>query len=178
MTIAEVPTVNGIHTERAIPMFTFPDSGITVGLQRLAPDTIATITRAIQREMPPPEAPVQEVIINGKKRMERNDAAPSYTKERAAYQEKVAAEIGERILKLVVRRITVEVDHEAVSRLREDMESIGSPIEDVDDKAVYVRHICIGSVDDLNALSTYVLRISQPTEAAVKEHTDSFRGDV
>ena len=55
-----VETTNGHLKGRAVPalpQFTFPDSGITVGLRRLSPDTQDRIARELSRKSPPPPAP-------------------------------------------------------------------------------------------------------------------------
>lgn len=176
MTLIDFVATDRDSTARpSAPLFTFPDSGVTVRLQRFAPDTIAKITRAVQKELPPPKPPEQEVDYgDGDKRLEANEHHPDHLAALQEYQLTVAGELGERLLRLVVRRVDVEVDIEVVQRFREDMEAIGVPIDDEDDKSVYVRHICISSDRDLSELSSYLIRRSQPTEAAVSEHIATF----
>ncbi len=180
MDILEAIPQNGtvVVQTAALPSFTFPDSGITVRLRRFAPDTIAQIGRAIKKDLPPPSAPLQEVDYGEGKRLEPNEGDPTYLKALAEYESEITTELGERLLRLVVRRVEVVIDVDAVQQLREDMEAIGASLADMDDKSIYVRHICIASRADMEALSSHILRLSQPTGAAVQEHIDIFRGDI
>lgn len=168
----------GIPLSRAIP-FTFPDSGITVGLYRLAPDTITLIRQAIKKEFSPPQPPTQTVeFADGTSRQERNEADPEYTAALKRYEYEAAEKTADRMMRLIARRAEVEVDNEAVFHFRADMEAIGVPVEETDDKAVYVRHICVSSEGDYTALTDFIMQRSQPTKEAVDAHKDSFRGDV
>lgn len=163
---------------RSFP-FIFPDSGIALHLQRVAPDTLTTIQRAIRKDRPPPAPPTQAIEYpDGSVRMEQNEAHPDHERALAEYHEEVAIETADRLMRLIARRADIAVDAEAVRQFREDMESIGAPVEETDDKVVYFRHICISSDNDYRALTDFIQRRSQPTEAAVQEHRESFRGDV
>lgn len=162
-----------------LPQFTFPDSGITVGLRRLAPDTQDQITRALMREYPAPEAPMAEGIErgNGTFEMEPNPADPDYQKAMAAYLERISLEASTKMFELAMRRIEVEVDQQAVEQFKADMAAIGTPLpDDLEDREIYLRHICISSTYDLTAMLAYLNRRSLPTEEAVQEYLSSFRG--
>lgn len=172
---------NGHLKGRAAPLpaFTFPDSGVTVGLRRFAPDTQDSIVRAIQREHPAPAVPTVEVEYeDGKITQEPNPADPDYQKALSDYLQWLALETSKKLVDLALRRIEVDVDHEAVAALRADMEAIGTPIEDPDDRMVYIRHICISSTYDLTTMLAYLQRRSLPTEAAVQEFLESFQRPV
>ncbi len=165
----------------ALPQFTFPDSGITVGLRRLAPDTQDQITRALMRETPAPEVPMVEGMerSDGTFEMEPNPADPDYQATLAAYMRRIGMDASTKMFELAMRRIEVDVDQGAVTRYKEDMEAVGIPLDpDMDDKALYIRCICISSSYDLAAMLAYMQRRSMPTEVAVQEYLDSFQRGV
>ncbi len=171
---------NGRSKGRAVPLpqFTFPDSGVTVGLRRIAPDTQNQIVQALLREHPEPQPPMFEHDYGSGKIQEPNRSDPDYVKSLSDYWNEINTEAGTRLVQFAIRRIVVDVDTEAVQQLRDDMVAIGAPIEEEDDRVVYIRHICISSLHDLHTLMAYLQRRSLPTEAAVQEHTRSFRDNV
>lgn len=174
--------INGRVKGRAappLPAFTFPDSGITVGLRRFAPDTQDSIVRAIQRDRPPPAVPLVTVEYEeGQPTEEPNPADPDYQQALSDYLQWIALETSKKLVDLALRRIEVAVDQAAVDQLRADMAAIGTPIEDDDDRMVYIRHICISSTYDLTSMLAYLQRRSLPTEAAVQEFLESFQRPV
>lgn len=163
-----------------LPQFTFPDSGIAVGLRRFAPDTQDLITRALMREQPEPAVPVVEVDYGeGAGKAEENPADPDYQQAMRAYMERIMMQVSAKMVELALRRIEVEVDLEAVAAFRADMAAIGTPLpDDLSDRDIYIRHICISSTYDLTVLMAYLARRSLPTEEAVQEYLASFRGGV
>jgi hypothetical protein len=159
----------------ALPQFTFPDSGIAVGLRRLAPDTQDQITRALMRETPAPPIPVVETELGE----EPNPADPDYQQALSIYMQHIGMEASTKMFELAMRRIEVEVDQAAVDRYKEDMAAIGIALDpDLDDRAIYIRCICISSTIDLAAMLAYLQRRSMPTEVAVQEYLDSFQRHV
>lgn len=173
-----IPTTNGRIKGRVVPplpQFTFPDSGITVGLRRFAPDTQDAISRELMRRQPAPPVPVIETELGE----EENPADPDYQQATVAYLQRINLEVSAKMVELALRRIEVEVDHATVDQLKEDMAAIGTPLpDDLDDRMVYIRHICISSSYDLTAMIAYLNRRSLPTEAAVQEFLDSFQRNL
>lgn len=181
--MVEAHETNGRAKGRAVPplpAFTFPDSGVTVGLRRFAPDTQDQIARALQRENPAPQVPTVEGVENadGTFELEPNPADPDYQQAISKYLQWLALETSKKMVDLALRRMEVEVDQAAVDALRADMAAIGTPIEDDDDRMVYIRHICISSTYDLTTMLAYLQRRSLPTEVAVQEFLDSFQRPV
>lgn len=175
---------NGHPRGRAVPplpQFTFPDSGITVGLRRFAPDTQDQITRELMRKNPPPPVPVVEGIelTDGTFELEPNPADPDYQQAVAAYFQQLSIETNTKMFELALRRIEVDVDQAVVDRYKEDMAAIGTPLDpEMDDRTIYIRHICISSTYDLSAMLAYLVRRSLPTEAAVQEYLESFQRNL
>lgn len=175
-----VDTANGRTHQRGripppLPEFTFPDSGITVGLRRFAPDTQDTIARELTRQHPPPPIPIVVTELGD----ESNPADPDYQAALSSYFQQQAVDVASRMVDLALRRIVVEVDEEAVKTLKADMAAIGTPLpEGLDSRMIYLRHICISSTYDLTSMLAYLQRRSMPTEVAVQEFLESFRRDV
>lgn len=167
------------RTVPPLPEHTFKDTGITVNIRRLSPLTADEVTKAIRKERPVPKAPENLVDYgDGKKVPEPNTADPAYIVEVNAYNAWLNEEVGKRLMHLIIHRAVVcDVDADAVAALRADLADIGVTLED-DDKTVYVQHICVGTMDDLEELRQAVMERSQPTEKEIQANLDSFRGDV
>ncbi len=186
MTATESIVPNGRQRGRIAPLpsFTFPDSGITIELRRLAPGTQEQIAHAITQDAewgaahPRPEPPLQTITdLEGKEEQIPNADEPEYQTRLSAYNLALNIEIGERLIALAKRQIVCEVDDEAVKLLRDDMEAIGAPFaDDADDRDIYISRICISSVVDLTALLAYIQGNSWPTEAAIARHRATFSG--
>ena len=173
----------------ALPLHTFQDSGITVRLRKLSPMTSQRLSEAVRREFPPPDPPTYEVEYGDTKVREINDADPTYLARRQRWQEETAQIFNERMLKLVcLDAIEIDLDKYAqaeITRKKRSMAVVGVKWEDdpelsVDENArlFYVQHCCLASSDDLRELYTAVTARSQPTEAAVQAHVETFPGDA
>lgn len=150
--------------------FTFPDSGVTIKTRKVSPLLLAEI----QKTLPPPTPPMQEVDYGGTKKMEPNPAHPDYAAALATYR----AEFSNLIFRaLVLIGVECEVDAEAVGKLRADMQQFNVTLPP-EDKFVYVAHILCTSNEDVTALRDLLLRHSQPTEGAVAEAVDRFPAEV
>lgn len=182
-----IETTNGIHRGRAapIPTFTFPDSGITVGLRRIPAGTQQQIAMAVEGDQewgaahPKPTPPLQKVeTLDGPSEVPNPDA-PEYQRALAEYTGALALEIGERMITLAKRQIVVEVDEGAVAQLKEDMQAIGAPFpSDADSRDIYISRICISSLFDLTTMLAYLRGNSEPTEAAITQHRAMFPGSI
>lgn len=165
----------------ALPAFTFPHSGITVGLRRFAADTQDTITREIQRLNPPPDVPV---VDQGEELDPApNPADPDYQQALSDYMRWLVMQVSTKLVELAFRRIVIQDSEEAVAlavaALRDDMLSIGTPIpDDMPDRDVYIRHICVSSTYDLTSMLAYLQGRSMPTEEVIQEFLESFPGRV
>jgi hypothetical protein len=170
---------NGRHTV-ALPTFTFPDSGVTIRLRRISPDTQARIAQALSREWdvtnPRPSPPLQTVeAIDGRTDVPNVDD-PAYGKALGAWMGLFNAEVGRRLLLLALSMIEVEVDAGAVAQLKEQMAAIGAPFEDdADDRDIYLKQICVSSVLDAAALVAYVQGVSAPTKEGIQATLDMFQ---
>lgn len=154
-----------------LPEFTFLGSGITVKLRTVAP----MLLDKVRSSVPKPEAPLNEVDYgDGQKRMERNYGDPDY---QAALKEAERAAGEKTIRVLFLLGVECDVDTEAVENLRRTMRAFGVELDD-DDKWVYLSNICLIDQQDIYNLRDAILRRSQPTEVAIGESLETFRGDV
>jgi hypothetical protein len=170
------------RTVPPLPTFTFKDSGITVKIRKLSPFMGDLIGRSLRKERAAPEPPINMVQYgDGKPTPEPNAGDPAYLQALGEYEAWVAGEAGKRMMNLVIESAIVvdDVDTDEVARVRATMKKIGAPIEDeMTDREVYIRFVCVGTPDDLEDLMTAATRRSQPTEAVIAENVTAFRREV
>lgn len=185
--------VNGRYTSvSGPPMHTFRDSGVTVKLHKLGPLTNNEIIQAAQRELADekPQPPVVEVDYGQGTTQEPNEGDPVYVKRLSAWQAKCNALANERLFKLACL-VAVEVsltdaDKQAIAQRKRllrlaahlDWQDDPALTQDENDQIFYITHIACASPDDLKEFYQAIATRSQPTEAAVQSHKDSFPGDV
>jgi hypothetical protein len=173
----------------ALPSHTFQDTGITVRLRKLSPMTNQRLSEAIRREFPPPEPPTYEVEYGDQKVREINDADPTYVARYQRWEQDAARIFNERLLKLVcLDAVEVEIgetERTEIERKKRSLSRVGAAWEDdptLDEdenlRYFYVQHCCFGSGDDMRELYAAVNMRSQPTEAAVQAHIETFSGDA
>jgi hypothetical protein len=167
------------RTVPPLPTVTLPESGYTVEFRPIGPLTINEISKAVRKELPAPEVPLNEVTgLDGKPTQEPNEADPEYQQALAAHEQTVGAEIGRRMMRLIARRIAMtEADAEVVQQIRADMLEVGVDLEP-DDADVFLNHVLIGGTEDIQALQAAVMRRSQPTQEAIQEKAADFPGEV
>jgi hypothetical protein len=173
---------NGHTKEQRTPeveTITF-STGVTVTVRPLATMTVQLINAAVRKDpaFHRPDPPMQKVeAIDGATTVQ-NAADPAYVAALKEWEQRVAEEVGARFLKVLARRaVEIAVDAAWVAAFRADMDAAGAPIEG-DDAEVYLYHYAAPLAEDMELLQRKALRQSQPTEAAISEHTDTFRGDV
>lgn len=175
---------------KPLPSFTFQDSGITVQLRKLGPSTLQDVDRAVRREWKRSEdiekrEPTPPVFVT-EVGPEKNEADPEYQAKRRAWEARVGEEMTRRLLELAaLYAVEVEVDSEAVARLRSAYARMGVEVEEDAtlsqedrDRLFYITRICIASPEDMAEFSTAITQRSQPSEEAVQAHVAAFSGDV
>lgn len=182
MTVIE--QTNGHAKGRAVPplpLHTFQDSGITVGIRKIAPSTQQRLHDLIMREHPKPAPPVVETELGP----EVNEADPDYEKALKKWNEDTARALNAKMFKLACLECEAEVDTEEVARKQAQFTVIGLDWEDdpklspeQNAKLFYIQHIACATTDDMKEFYAAVTRRSTPTEEAVARHIDTFRGDV
>src|ERR1051325_3353086 len=176
---------NGTHTKgRAVPplpLHTFQDSGITVGLRKIAPNTQAQLSLQIQREIPRPQPPVNQTELGP----EKNEADPDYARQLEEWERACSMRLNRIMFTIAALECECGVDMEEVERKQRSFRAAKFQWEEDPDlsdaeraKVFYIEHIACATQEDMREFYAAVTRRSQPTEAAVRAHIDSFRGDV
>lgn len=167
-------------TEKLEP-FTFPDTGRTVQIRKVSTLLRAEVRRQVLNDPAFAEpAPPQSTVDYGDGSIQiPHTGHPVYVQRRAAWQQRVAAAVGERLKPIAIRRgVVAEIDAPAVAAVRADMAALGVPLDDYDDAYVYVAFVCIGSEDDWVDLLRVIFERNAPAEAAIQAHMATFPGDV
>lgn len=187
--------INGHLKGRAVPPLpahTFRDSGVTVRLRKLSPLTGQEIGAQVQRELAAtkPEPPLVEVDYGQGKIKQPHTGDPVYQQLLKAWQDEVNRIAQDRLFDLVCLaavEITIgEAERAQIERTKRLLK-ITARVEwqdnpdltpEENDQLFYMTHIACGSKEDLTELYQAVVARSQPTEAAIERHKDSFPGDV
>lgn len=175
---------NGHQKGRAVPALPshiFKDSGITVQFYRIGPMTRQQISLQVQRDTPKPLPPIVQTEIGP----EENEADPDYEKQLKAWEATCTQEMNLRLLRIAALNTICEIDSAAVARVKRNLASAKTPWEDDpaltdedNDRICYILHVAIATQEDLEEFGTAILTRSQPTEAAVQAHIDSFPSDA
>lgn len=185
--------INGRYTKVSGPaMHTFRDSGVTVKLHKLSPMTAQDIAAGVRRDLAEsePKPPIVEVDYGQGTIKEAHKGDPTYVRLHDAWEIEVNKLANERLFKLAaLAAVDVSLtadDHKQIERTKRLMRVAGK-IDWQDDPDLdeaenlqyfYVRHIACGSEEDIVEFYQAVAKRSQPTEAAVERHKESFPSDV
>lgn len=193
--MATTDVQNGHSRGRAVPALpthTFKDSGITVRLHKLSPMTSQEIIAAVRRELADtrPEPPRFEVDYGKGKIEEPNEAHPVYQRLLKEWESSVQSLANERLFRTACL-VAVELDiddgwraHVRVLRRQlratAKIDFVDDPDleQDENDQIFYITHHACKSVEDIKEFYQAIAMRSQPTEAAIDQHKQSFRSDV
>lgn len=142
-------------------------TGIQVKVKKVSPFTLA----AVQKRYPPPRPPMAPGVGG---ELEPNDADPDYLQ---ALEDHTALRSEKVMQALFALGLDVEIDQAALTEFKASMAALDIEITG-DDKQVYIRHIAIGTKEDMDLISQAVTRTTLPTEEAVQEHLDTFSGPI
>jgi hypothetical protein len=137
------------------------------------------ISLQVQRDIPKPPPPTVETELG----TESNEADPDYEKQIRAWEGACTQELNMRLLKIAALNTVCEVDAVAIARAKRNLAASGVPWEDDprlseedNDRICYILHVAVATQEDLEEFGASILTRSQPTEAAVQAHIDSFPG--
>lgn len=153
---------------------TLPDSGVTLRIKRIGPLLANDIRRRLKSKLTKPQPPLQEVMIGDEKRMERNEANPTYIQELGEYN----GQLGLMYLEELVRYGIVndlDVNGELKSEIAELRAMDDEGMLPKDDFVLYVTRCALISKADMQSLQQSILGMFQPTEKAVAAATDNFQ---
>ncbi len=159
--------------------FVCQDTGIELKIRHIPFTVTDRFFEQYEKDHAAPEPPTQTVDYGeGEKIKEKNHAHPAYLKRAERYEIEKTKWCDQQAKKLYTDlAIECDVDTDAVKQLRAEMRALGVAL-DPDDKFVYVWHIAIGTVQGHNELMQAIQRRTQPTEEAIAQAKQSFRGEV
>lgn len=174
------------------PMHTFRDSGIAVKLRKLSPMTSQDIVAQCRRDLADsePKPPIVEIDYGQGTIKEPNRGDPTYTRLHAEWETEVNKLANERLFKLAALdavEITIGAEERAQIARAKRIMKIAAHIDWQDDPELteaenlqyfYIRHIACGSPEDVQEFYQAVATRSQPTEAAIERHKETFPRDV
>lgn len=196
MTLTNTQPLNGVVRQRgrAVPAamtYTFKDTGITVQMHRISPMTLQHLNAAILKEckaLPAdhahvyPKPPVQMVAVGGGEPIPQvHDEDPDYLKALAEWQAWSAGETSDRMIRMMAIDYLIVDDNEIrprVEQVRRMLRREGVPLDEPEgddytqedrNRIVYLRHVCLGSSDDLREFSLFLSQRTQPSEEAIQD---------
>jgi hypothetical protein len=150
------------------------ECGVTVELRRVPPLTLQEFDRQYERDHPVPVPPKQQVDYGNGPVSEDNRAAPDFLQAIAQYNGEKARAAMDLIL---WKGVKVDVDAVALQEARDDAAQFGMTLPG-DDRLVYIKHVLIGSSEELLELRDAILLRGQPTEAAIAQAAGEFKSPV
>lgn len=150
------------------PTFTFRN-GVTVTLERVGPLFALPIRKAF-----PPPAPPMAPGVGGQ--MEPNPADPDYVIAMATYTEELQLRIQDALLDAAISD-DLEIDMEAVARIRRKAEQWGAPLPERLDRLVYIKYCLISHSDDLVSLFDKVATYGHVAEEDIRAAGAMFSSD-
>lgn len=187
--------INGHIKGRAVPALpshTFKDSGITVRLHKLSPVTAQEIGAQVRREKAgtKPTPPVVEVDYGQGKIKQPHTGDPVYQAMLKEWQDECNRIANDRLFDLaclVAVEVTIgDAEKQQIARTKRllkvttkiDWQDNPDLTPEENDQLFYMTHIACGSAEDLQEFYLAVVTRSQPTEAAIEQHKESFPGNV
>lgn len=162
--------------------YTVPGTGRTIRIRKLSTFMRNAIRRQAIAQDPEPEPPIVEIDYGDGKLREPNRGDPLYRRRMQEWNDRIVQAQRDGLSALFLRRGIVvdddEIDQAAVTQVREDMAAIGTPIDAMSDRDVYVELICIGTDEDWTDIQKLIWERSTPTEAAVQAQIATFQPDV
>lgn len=144
---------------------TFKSTGVSAYLRPIPPFLLRTVGKTLVAPEPPEEEVPQ---IDGTTRKEKNRAHPDYIAAMKAYDERVNEATADLIVTRGVFLALTDAMRDEVKQLREFMKSRFGVDLDADDMTAYVKHIAIGTPEELRELILAVTAQSVPTDPLSK----------
>ena len=159
------------YTPEPLPTYTFKNGAVAT-VHTVGQMTAAHIAAGVEEKMPPVPIPTFVTDMGAGPVEQPNIASPDYLRAVEKRKGKVNMRVMEKLIDLA---LDIEIDHNALSRLKSSMERIGEPIDEISDKVAYVKHCCIVHAEELGALSSI---IQGNVEVAAEAATATFSRDV
>jgi hypothetical protein len=148
--------------------FTFPSTGLTCQIARVAPYVTFAVRQAMESKRPQP--PMQEVEYPDGTRLEPNLGHPDHARNMRDFD----IAVGDACVRAMIVAGLVEFDREAVQTMRQKLTALGADLQHEDDALVYVLYWAAADSEDVIALVRAIQGESNATEEAIKIAGDTF----
>lgn len=150
-------------------------SGLTLTYSPVPSALALEVLRERERNGSRPKAPVQSVKRLGVETTEENPSDPVYIAEMNQWEQDSLTAMHNAVIK----RGVVDWDKDEVAEYKSDMEAIGQPVPDLDERILYVKYIAAtGGFSEVEHLVNCINSLTNPTEAAIVEAMSTFPGEV
>lgn len=159
------------YTPEPLPTYTF-SNGAVAHVHRIGQFTIAALSEGAQKKIP--TIPVPTFDVDDLKN-QPNPHDPDYQAALQARNGRINTLVMDGLIELAV---DIEIDHEALDRVKATMELIGMPLDEISEKVAYVKHCCIHDVTrEMGALGKLIRGdIEEAIEAATATFPDNVPG--
>jgi hypothetical protein len=153
------------------------DTGIWINIRKVSPNTLNDFNKWFEEKNPQPAIPTQKVNygdeIHPDWREETNESHPDYQAAIQDRKQKLNAATQDLMIEEGIVYALTDEDKAAVKDFKErwKVRTGGYPVGT--DLAIFIRHIAIGTTDDLKELVAAITRRTQPTEGAISEQLKS-----
>jgi len=158
------------------PTYTF-NNGVVVRLHPVSQFTMAHVEIQARKAHPPPDPPLNEVDYgDGAKKLEPNPSDPEYEQRLSTWQMEIRYKTFDATMELGVE---VEVDEDALTRVKRVMAMVETPLDEISDKVAYIKHCCMFDIAaEMPRLAAALNAITGPREEDVADHLATFPGDI
>lgn len=162
------------YTPEPLPTYTF-SNGAVAHVHRIGQFTIAALSEGAQKKIPTIPVPTFPVDLGDGIKQEPNPAHPAYQEAIQARNGTINTLVMDGLIELAV---DIEIDHDALDRVKATMELIGMPLDEISEKVAYVKHCCIHDVTkEMGALGKLIRgEIEEAIEAATATFPDNVSG--
>lgn len=152
--------------------YTFPLSKIPVRYALLSQFTLGHIELQVQKKFPTPHPPMFTFDTDDGPRTEPNPADATYQQALADHRIETIFKVIDGMIELGVE---VEVDQDRVDEYKRVMNLLGTPLSEISDKVLYIKHCCAMNGTEVVALANYMKGV---TEEAIQSKQETFPGAV
>ena len=175
----DTATQNGHRQKgRAVPdltTYTF-HNGVVATLHPVSQFTMAHVEIQARKAFPPPDPPLNEVNYGDGVRLEPNVTDPDYEQAMREWRMMISYKAFDATMELGV---DVEIDADALDRVKRVMAMVGAPLDEISDKVAYIKHCCMYDIQsEMPKLAAALRALAGPQEEDVADHVATFPDNV
>lgn len=136
------------------------------------------LARELLKEFPEPPIPTNKVILNGQEIYEENESDPDYREKLRKHKTKLTEAMNNLLIDRGVFVVLTEEDKQEVNELKEWWQDKYSKPLSGSDEYIFVRHICISTMEDLKELLTAITRRTQATQEGTQQALETFPSEI